>query len=427
MSLPSIAAIPLLKPGITITPYQDDVASATPRFLLALGDSYFLVSEKARALVLALLRTPANDGELEAGFEAETGLRVPASQLLAMAGKTLPPALFHDAPDAPRELPFIVSLTLLGPRLAARATACLSWMFAPALALPLLALFATLHVFALPMAMHQGSATFSASDGVLLACLYMLSGLIHELGHTAACRYFKCPHGGIGFGLYYIFPAWYADVTQAWRLSGRQRAVVDLGGVYFQSVFLIGVDAWAIATGDALALKLVFIITFTMLFTLNPVFKFDGYWLLSDLSGLHNLHQQVRRSTAALIATMLGKRPAATPSLRGGILYAYTVLSTCYMVYFAYFLFTQIDRLSHSLPASVARQWALVGRAFAEPGWGVVVALAQFAGTLLWPLIILLGCIFFADKLRRSITDMVGTVRQARATPAGADFAAEKT
>ena len=272
MSLPSIAAIPLLKPGITITPYQDDVASATPRFLLALGDSYFLVSEKARALVLALLRTPANDGELEAGFEAETGLRVPASQLLAMAGKTLPPALFHDAPDAPRELPFIVSLTLLGPRLAARATACLSWMFAPALALPLLALFATLHVFALPMAMHQGSATFTASDGVLLACLYMLSGLIHELGHTAACRYFKCPHGGIGFGLYYIFPAWYADVTQAWRLSGRQRAVVDLGGVYFQSVFLIGVDAWAIATGDALALKLVFIITFTMLFTLNPVF-----------------------------------------------------------------------------------------------------------------------------------------------------------
>eukprot|EP01041_Mallomonas_annulata_P012640 gene12641-26624_t len=141
MSLPSTAAIPLLKPGITITPYQDDAASATPRFLLALGDQYFLVSEKARALVLALLRTPADDGELEAGFESETGLRVPASQLLAMAGKTLPPALFHDAPEPPRELPFVVSLTLLGPRLATRVTACLSWMFTPALAMPLVLLF----------------------------------------------------------------------------------------------------------------------------------------------------------------------------------------------------------------------------------------------------------------------------------------------
>lgn len=426
MSTPSPASIPLLKPGITITPYEDDAASAAPRFLLTLGDSYFLVSAKARALVLALLRVPANPEELELGFEAESGHRVPAPQLLALATQTLPPALFHDAPEPPRELPFIVSITLLGPRLATRVTAWLAWLFNPALALPLVAVFALLHLFALPMAMQEASSTFSAREGVLLACLYMLSGLIHELGHTSACRYFRCPHGGIGFGLYFIFPAWYADVTQAWRLQKRQRAVVDLGGVYFQSIFLIGIDAWALATGSPLALKLVFITTFTMLFTLNPVFKFDGYWLLSDLSGLHNLHQQVRRSTAALIAAVMGKRPAAPATLKGNILYAYSVLSICYLTYFAYFLINEFGRLAQTLPATLSSRWEVFGRALNAPGWGILVASGQLAGSLVWPLIMLVACFFFVDKLRRSLLEIIGAVRSARAPSAGAGIALEK-
>lgn len=418
MSTSSTAPIPLLKPGITIAPYQDDGAAATPRFLLACGDSFFLVSAKARALVLALLRTPADADALEAGFEAESGQRLAAPQLIALASATLPPSLFRDAPDAPRDMPFVVSLTLLGPRLATRVTGYLSWLFTPALACVLMLLFVGLHLFALPRAMAQAASVFSAREGVLLACLYMLSGLIHELGHTAACRHFKCPHGGIGFGLYFVFPAWYADVTQAWRLPGRQRAVVDLGGVYFQAIFLIVVDAWALASGDPLAYKLAFIITFTMLFTLNPVFKFDGYWLLSDLSGLHNLHQQVRRSTAALIAAMLGRRPGAPATLRGTILYAYSVLSVGYMSYFAWFLYSAIARQADTLGGALALGWATLGRSAAAPGWGTVLALGQLCATLLWPLMLLLGCCFLANKLRRSLSEIGSAVLAARA-PAG--------
>ena len=426
MSLPSPASIPLLKPGITMIPYQDDAGTAAPRFLLTLGGNYFLVSAKARALVLALLRTPADADELEIGFEAESGQHVPAPQLLALVSQTLPPALFLDAPEPARDLPFIVSLTLLGPRFATRVTGYLAWLFSPMLAWPLVGLFAVLHLFTLPVAMHQASIAFSAREGILLACLYMLSGLIHELGHTAACRHFRCPHGGIGFGLYLIFPAWYADVTQAWRLGRRQRAVVDLGGVYFQSLFLIAVDAWALATGNPLALKLVLIITFTMLFTLNPVFKFDGYWLLSDLSGLHNLHQQVRRSTAALIAAVMGKRPTTRATLHGNILYAYSVLSTVYLTYFAYFLVTEIGRLANTLPANLANRWQVLERAAADPGWGSIVAFGQFAGALVWPLIMLVAIFFFTDKLRRSLLEIVRTVNAVRAPSAGAGIALEK-
>ncbi|MBI3283240.1 MAG: hypothetical protein HYZ65_00100 [Burkholderiales bacterium] len=426
MLLPTTASIPLLKPGITIAPYQDDVVSATPRFLLAFGDRYFLVSAKARALILTLLGAPANIEELEVGFEAESGQRLPAQYLLALAAKTLPPVLFHDAPDAAREMPFIISLTLLGPRIATRVTACMAWFFTPALALPLVAIFGLLHLFALPLAMDQASSVFTVRESMQLVCLYMLSGLLHELGHTSACRYFKCPHGGIGFGLYYIFPAWYSDVTQAWGLPGRQRAVVDLGGVYFQSIFLIVIDAWALATNSPLAFKLVFIITFTMLFTLNPVFKFDGYWLLSDLSGLHNLHQQVRRSTAALIATMLGKRPAAASTLRGAILYAYSALSVGYLVYFAHFLVSAIARLVGTLADDVTSRLAVLGGTTADPGWGSVVAFGQLCETLLWPLILLLACVFFFDKLRRSLMEIVSIVRSTRAAAPGDTVALEK-
>lgn len=413
MSLPSMSPIPLLKEGITISPYQDDAAAVSPRFLLALDDSHFLVSAKARALVLALLRTPASAHELENHFLAESGEHLPAPQLLALATQTLPALLFRDAPGAVRQMPFTLSVTLLPTRVAAHIATRLSALFAPRLAAVLLIVFLVLHALVLPTAMHGAHLAWSHLDTFALIVLLLLSGLIHELGHTAACRYFQCPHGAIGFGLYFIFPAWYADVSKAWRLPRKQRAVVDLGGVYFQAILLIGIDAYALASGSPFALKLVWLITFTMLFTLNPVFKFDGYWLLSDLSGLHNLHQQVRQSGAELLAALLGRPGARAP--RRPLLYAYGLLSSGYFVYFAMFLLREAQLIAASLPATLATGLTRLKQAGAgvDP-WQMGVPLIELAGAVIWPLVIGSACVFFLDKLRRSLFEIVASVYSAR-------------
>jgi len=48
-------------------------------------------------------------------------------------------------------------------------------------------------------------------------------------------------------------------------------------------------------------LQLVWITLFSMFYTLNPVFKMDGYWLLSDLSGLPNLHRRMGEGVRGLL------------------------------------------------------------------------------------------------------------------------------
>lgn len=401
--------IPQLKTGIAVSPYPDDAAAATPRFLLTLEHSHFLISAKARALVLALLRAPRNTEQLEHEFMTESGLRLPASQLIALAAQTLPAVLFEGAPAPLRVLPFTLSLTVLPARLAARVTARLSWLYTPWLAALLVTLFLVLHAAILPAAMGQVHAAWSPVDTMQLVLLLLFSGLVHELGHTTACRRFRCPHGAIGFGLYFIFPAWYADVSKAWRLPRKQRAAVDLGGVYFQALLLIAIDAYALASASPFALKLVWLITFTMLFTLNPVFKFDGYWLLSDLSGLHNLHRQVRQSCASLLAALCGRRRLArTP--HNGVLYAYALLSCGYFLYFGAFLVREVQLIAATLPASVGAALAQLqldaghGRA-----WEAAASLAQLLGAVMWPAVVGSACCFFLHKLRLSLQEIGAT------------------
>jgi putative peptide zinc metalloprotease protein len=405
-----MAAIPTLKEGIRISPYRE--AGAAQRFLLELDNRHFLITAKSRALIEALLTAPATPDQLERQYLQRSGAALPADELIALAAATLPAALFSDAAPAARGNPFTISIDLLSPWYAGLLTGRLAWLFKPSLAWSLVAIFAVLHGCVLPAAMHAAHEGWSGSGGTRLVALLLLSGLIHELGHTTACRYFNCPHGAIGFGLYVIFPAWYADVSKAWRLQRRQRAVVDLGGVYFQALMLIGVDLYALASGSPDALKLIWLVTFTMLFTLNPVFKFDGYWLLSDLSGLHNLHLQVRQASAEMLMPLFGR---ARPGARSPVLYAYGLLSGAYMLYFASFLVTEVRRLARTLPDALADSLQQLGAAagaarLADAGWSAW----RLLGDLLWPLVIASACVMLAMKTLRALAGLRSAVVHAR-------------
>lgn len=131
--------------------------------------------------------------------------------------------------------------------------------------------------------------------------IYMVAGLLifmltssflHELGHASACKYFSIQHGGIGFGLYLNFPVLYTEVTEIWKLNRKQRCVVNLAGVYFQSYWLIILLAAFLLTGNDIVRYLILTMNLGFLMTLNPFFKFDGYWLASDVLGVPNLRKR---------------------------------------------------------------------------------------------------------------------------------------
>ena len=123
--------------------------------------------------------------------------------------------------------------------------------------------------------------------------LFMLaSSFFHELGHASACKRFGIKHGGIGFGLYLNFPVLYTDVTEVWKLDRSRRCVVNIAGVYFQLMCIIPIIICFMLTDSDVLHYMIIIMNFGFVMTLNPFFKFDGYWMASDILGVPNLRQR---------------------------------------------------------------------------------------------------------------------------------------
>ena len=124
---------------------------------------------------------------------------------------------------------------------------------------------------------------------------------IHELGHASACKYLNINQDGIGVGLYLIFPVLYTNVSNIWNLSRNKRLLVNIAGVYFQFIFLIITIIIFIFTQNNLLKYLIHIININILVTLNPFFRFDGYWIVSDILGVPNLLQINNKYRIALV------------------------------------------------------------------------------------------------------------------------------
>ena len=113
--------------------------------------------------------------------------------------------------------------------------------------------------------------------------------LLHELGHASACIANGVRHGPIGFCLYLILPAFYADVSEAWRLPRRRRAVVDGGGIFMSLLCATAFSAMFLLTGGRVWGLLSILCDITVLWNINPFLRMDGYWLVSDWLGVQNL------------------------------------------------------------------------------------------------------------------------------------------
>ena len=193
-----------------------------------------------------------------------------------------------------------------------------------------------------------------------LLVFMLASSFFHELGHASACKYFGVRHGGIGFGLYLNFPVLYTDVTEVWKLNRAQRCVVNLTRVYFQSYWLIALLAAFLLTGNDILRYLILIMNLGFVMTLNPFFKFDGYWIASDLLGVPNLRQRSLELLGYLYRHVrrepIGRKPyllQIRPLEKYGLL-AYSVVVNVFMgFYFCYAIPMFLYRFVRTFPDAV--------------------------------------------------------------------------
>lgn len=137
---------------------------------------------------------------------------------------------------------------------------------------------------------------------ILVFVVTILSAGFHEFGHAAAARYGGATPGVMGFGVYLVWPAFYTDVTDSYRLGRAGRIRTDLGGLYFNALVAIVITGlWWWLGYDALLLVVATQIL-QMLRQLAPLIRFDGYHVLADLTGVPDLYSRIK-------PTLLGALP----------------------------------------------------------------------------------------------------------------------
>lgn len=161
--------------------------------------------------------------------------------------------------------------------------------------LPMLSVLASVHLFEETGIFH---ILFTAQplvvDSLSIMALVFFSFLFHEFGHIASCFHFCVVPGNIGFGMYLFRPVLFTDMSGAWGLDKKQRLVTDLSGIYFQMVLIFCLYVlWivSVVTSETAALATI-LIHLSILMSLNPLLRYDGYWILSDLTGIPNAHSK---------------------------------------------------------------------------------------------------------------------------------------
>lgn len=170
------------------------------------------------------------------------------------------------------------------------------------------AVWAALVAFALWSCQGRLGAFLSETPRMLeignLPVLYIaLVGLkaIHEMGHAYACKRFGGEVPEIGFAFILTAPCAYVDASASWKFTSRwQRIGVAMAGMYAESfIAAIAAVVW-VGTGPGfahdVALNVVVLATVaTVLFNLNPLMRFDGYFVFADLMGVPNLQERASK------------------------------------------------------------------------------------------------------------------------------------
>ncbi len=178
--------------------------------------------------------------------------------------------------------------------------------------------------------LSSDAATMLSADNLFLLYITFASlKLIHELGHGYACKIFgqsEGTHGdvrtlGIMFLVFVPFP--YIDVSSAWMLRDRHKRLLVAAMGMLWEIFIAAIAAMVwVRAGEgtvtkALAHNAVWVASVTtVLFNINPLLRYDGYYMLCDVLGIPNLWQRASEYVQFLVKKVAWKTPKLTePSL----------------------------------------------------------------------------------------------------------------
>jgi putative peptide zinc metalloprotease protein len=140
--------------------------------------------------------------------------------------------------------------------------------------------------------------------------------IIHELAHAFTCRYFGGDCREMGVMLLMGMPCLYCDVSDAWLMPQRyKRVLVSAAGMLAEiGLASAATLVWFFAEDAMLSQWCLVVMTVcscsTVLVNGNPLMRYDGYFILSDLVSIPNLGQKATQSLRLLVQSWMGREVA---------------------------------------------------------------------------------------------------------------------
>lgn len=280
-------------------------------------------------------------------------------------------------------------------------------------------LFIAMHVYVYAILVPQHDIDFNQLNAAGILILMILSTLgtfFHEFGHASAAAHFGCRNITIGWGLYIVYTVLWTDVSDAWKLPRKQRAIVDIGGVYFETIILLIMVLAFTYTGNTLFIFAFIFIDLSIATTLNPFLRMDGYWLISDLFGIVNL-----RSQQMAWLNNIGKRLFAPKSQKNieevaldkkarRVLVIYSLLGSLFFFYILYIIYKiMILKIFFGFPAFFEATFIAY-----KNGMSVPQILSAFL-EITWRALMLAGAGFMIAAFMRKALKLIGKIREFRA------------
>ncbi|WP_372791014.1 hypothetical protein [Paraconexibacter sp.] len=185
-----------------------------------------------------------------------------------------------------------------------RVTTVFKPLFFPPVVVAVLLAFVALDVWLFGIHGISQSLRSVIYDPTLILMLFagvVLATTFHEIGHATGTRYGGAEPGVMGVGIYIVWPAFYTDITDSYRLGKAGRLRADLGGMYFNAVFALAIAGIYAATGFEPLLLLVVLQTFAIIQQSLPLLRLDGFYIISDLTGVPDMLTRIKPVLSRLI------------------------------------------------------------------------------------------------------------------------------
>jgi putative peptide zinc metalloprotease protein len=223
---------------------------------------------------------------------------------------------------------------------------------------------------------------------LLMMGLVVVSAFLHECGHATGCRYGGGEPGVMGAGVYLAFPAFYTDVTDAYRLSKGGRLRTDLGGIYFNALFMLATAGVYATTRFEPLLALILFQHIEVAHQMLPLLRLDGYYIVADAVGVPDLFTRIGPILKSMVPGRRGD-PRVTALKRWVRVFVTTwvLVVVPFLVFNLVLLLVHLPRLLATGAASVRVQGGAMRAAFADGNWLMGVGGALQVLVLLLPFV----------------------------------------